>query len=105
MKKLYYSIGEVSKMTGVEAHVLRYWETRFKELSPSKNRAGKRVYTDSDITTVFELKKLIKEDRFSTEGAKKALKSDTDGNLENQARLKKDLSEIRQFLLDLSERL
>jgi DNA-binding transcriptional MerR regulator len=44
MKKLYYSIGEVSDITDVEAHVLRYWETVFNELNPKKNKAGNRVY-------------------------------------------------------------
>jgi hypothetical protein len=49
IRKLYYSISEVAEITGLEAHVLRYWETEFEQLRPKKNRAGNRVYTDRDI--------------------------------------------------------
>ncbi|MEX0890410.1 MAG: MerR family transcriptional regulator, partial [Balneolaceae bacterium] len=55
MKKLYYSIGEVSEITSVEPHVLRYWETIFDELSPRKNKAGNRTYKQEDITVILKL--------------------------------------------------
>jgi len=75
MKKLYYSIGEVSDITEVEAHVLRYWETVFNELSPKKNKAGNRVYKENDIETVLKLKELIQEKKYSTEGAQQVLEN------------------------------
>lgn len=71
--KLYYSIGEVSQQTGLDAHVLRYWETEFRELSPRKNRGGKRLYRDSDIELLLRIKELLYEKRFTIEGARKAL--------------------------------
>ena len=60
IKKLYYSISEVSKITDIEQYVLRYWETEFEELSPQKNRAGNRIYTNKDITTYSLHKRIIK---------------------------------------------
>ena len=56
IKKLYYSIGEVSKMVDLKAYVLRYWETEFKQLSPPKNRAGNRTYRQKDIDLIFKIK-------------------------------------------------
>ena len=105
MKKLYYSIGEVSKITDVKPHVLRYWETQFKELSPQKNRGGKRIFTDKDIQVVFELKKLVQEDKFSTSGARKALQSIEPTKPELSPEVKKDLGEIKAFLQKIAEKL
>ncbi len=61
MKKLYYSIGEVSEISDVDAHVLRYWESVFDELRPKKNKAGNRTYKEQDIETILKLKELIQE--------------------------------------------
>jgi DNA-binding transcriptional MerR regulator len=71
--KLYYSITEVSELTDVKPHVLRYWETEFKTLKPKKNRAGNRTYRSSDIKLVLLIKKLLYEDGFTIAGAKKKL--------------------------------
>lgn len=76
LTKLYYSIGEVSAMTELPASVLRYWETEFSHLRPPKNRAGKRIYRQADIERVFLIKKLLYEDRFTIEGARKYLKGE-----------------------------
>ena len=76
LTKLYYSIGEVSALTGLPASVLRYWETEFGHLRPPKNRAGKRIYRQADIERVQLIKKLLYEDRFTIEGAKKYLKGE-----------------------------
>jgi len=108
MKKLYYSIGEVSKITDVEPYVLRYWETKFDDLKPSKNRAGKRIYTEDDINTILKLKVLIREKKFSTEGAVRALNADKQ---QNSSELKipmpvvRDLKEIKLFLQGLLDQL
>jgi len=71
--KLYYSITEVSELTSVKPHVLRYWETEFKALKPKKNRAGNRTYRSSDIKLVLLIKKLLYNDGFTIAGAKKKL--------------------------------
>ena len=60
IKKLYYAIGEVSDRTGLEAHVLRYWETEFEQLKPRKNRAGRRIYTVEDIAVVERIQHLLR---------------------------------------------
>lgn len=106
MKKLYYSIGEVSEITSVDAHVLRYWESVFKDLHPKKNKAGNRVYKEEDIEVVLKLKELIKEKKYSTEGAKQVLEGDGDEQkTEIPISLKKDLKEIRLFLNKLADKL
>ncbi len=73
LKKLYYSISEVSKLTGVEQYILRYWETEFNQLKPSKNRAGNRIFTNKDINLILQIKKLLREEKYTIEGAKKIL--------------------------------
>ncbi|HKL17973.1 MAG TPA: MerR family transcriptional regulator [Halalkalibaculum sp.] len=106
MKKLYYSIGEVSDITSVEAHVLRYWESVFKDLHPKKNKAGNRVYKEEDIEVVLKLKELIQDKKYSTEGARQVLEGDGDEqDKEIPISLKKDLKEIRLFLSKLADKL
>ncbi|RKY61095.1 MAG: MerR family transcriptional regulator [Candidatus Neomarinimicrobiota bacterium] len=75
IKKLYYSIGEVSEKTGLKQYVLRYWESEFPSLAPSKNRAGNRVYREKDILLIQYIKHLLYEKKFTIEGAKQNLKS------------------------------
>ena len=114
-KKLYYSISEVSRITGLEQHVLRYWESQFDELNPAKNRAGNRIYTNKDITLIFEIKKLVREAGFTIEGAKKSLAAKSNGvpvptvdssdGKDNSDELKQTLLEARAFLDDLVRRL
>jgi DNA-binding transcriptional MerR regulator len=74
--KLYYSISEVSRLTGLEPYVLRYWESEFEELKPQKNRAGNRIYSNRDIKSILRIKDLLREKRYTIEGAKHILKSD-----------------------------
>ena len=76
IKKLYYSISEVSRLTDLEQYILRYWETEFEELRPSKNRAGNRIYTNRDIQTILKIKKLLREEKYTIEGARKVLKEE-----------------------------
>ncbi len=111
MKKLYYSIGEVSELTSVEPHVLRYWETIFKELSPRKNKAGNRTYREKDITLILKLKELIQDKKYSTAGAQRILEAEKETGEPLPAAQKlpfetiKDLKEIRLFLSNLAEKL
>ena len=75
LKKLYYSISEVSKITDLEQYVLRYWETEFELLKPAKNLAGNRIYTNKDIKLILHIKKLLRDEKYTIEGAKKLLKN------------------------------
>lgn len=75
IKKLYYSISEVSKLTGIEQYILRYWETEFEQLKPQKNRAGNRIYTNKDIQLILYIKNLLRERKYTIEGAKKILEN------------------------------
>ncbi len=121
LKKLYYSISEVSKLTGLEQYILRYWETEFEQLNPSKNRAGNRIYTNKNIKLILTIKKLLRDQKYTIEGAKKILAEKSDikqtvakspkpaepkpKNKPNDNSLKDDLVEIRNFLVDLNSKL
>jgi len=72
--KLYYRIGEVSELTGVKAHVLRYWETEFRWMAPPKSRSKQRLYRKRDIEFVWLLKKLLWEQRYTIAGARQRIK-------------------------------
>ena len=125
IKKLYYSISEVSKIAGLEQYVLRYWENEFEQLKPQKNRAGNRIYTNKDIQLILLLKKLLREEKYTIDGAKKVLQNynpNEDLNIENLMKeevsadkkedqkekpkidnqtLLKDLREIKELLQDI----
>ena len=119
LKKLYYSISEVSKLTDLEQYILRYWETEFEQLKPGKNRAGNRIYTNKDIKLILQIKKLLREEKYTIEGAKKILADSTEDiefeipkkveqkpaqalpPKEEIRYLKKDLEELKDFLIDL----
>ena len=121
IKKLYYSISEVSKMTDMEQYVLRYWESEFEQLNPQKNRAGNRIYTNKDIQVILNIKNLLRDKKYTIEGAKKILinnkpeplviKAETEhhivseniltpqnDNKKEKNSLKKDLKDIKLFL-------
>ncbi len=104
IKKLYYSIGEVSQITSLEQHVLRYWETEFQELNPQKNRAGRRIYTRSDIDFINRIKTLLKEEKYTIEGARNALVN-ADADKSREDALRAELLSIRNFLTDILSRL
>lgn len=71
--KAYYSIGEVCDLTGLKPHVLRYWETQFPILSPSKNRSGNRAYRRKDIELVLLVKHLLYDEKYTIEGARQRM--------------------------------
>ena len=73
IKKLYYSISEVSEVTGLKQYVLRYWETEFSQLKPGKNRAGNRIYLSHDVDTIMEIKSLLYDRKFTIKGAQQHL--------------------------------
>jgi DNA-binding transcriptional MerR regulator len=74
-EKLYYKIGEVCEIVGVEPYVLRYWETEFPGLAPPKNKAGQRTYRPKDVELLLEIRKLLYEDGFTISGARRQLTS------------------------------
>ena len=78
IKKLYYSIGEVSKIVDLKSYVLRYWETEFKQLSPPKNRAGNRTYRQKDIDLIFKIKDLLYNKKYTIDGARSLLAARTE---------------------------
>jgi len=125
IKKLYYSISEVSKITEMEQYVLRYWETEFEQLKPQKNRAGNRIYTNKDIQVILQIKSLLRDKKYTIEGAKKILAEYTpekspsndnelslfdtspanSGGKKDKPSLKKDLEEIKSFLESIYSKL
>jgi DNA-binding transcriptional MerR regulator len=121
IKKLYYSISEVSKITDLEQYVLRYWESEFEQLKPAKNRAGNRIYTNREIKLILYIKKLLRDERYTIEGAKQVLKNfspevDNGEQLElmeapkQRAKIKDellraDVLEVKQFLEELLQKL
>ncbi|MCA0270313.1 MAG: MerR family transcriptional regulator [Bacteroidetes bacterium] len=96
IRKLYYSISEVSEMTGLDAHVLRYWETEFEALRPRKNRAGHRTYTEADIETVRYLQHLLRDEKYTLDGARQRLAR---RGTEDEQRHR--LLELRAFLVGM----
>ncbi len=105
LKKAYYSIGEVCELAGLKPHVLRYWETQFEELAPDKNRAGNRVYRPREVKLVFLVQRLVHQEKYTIEGARKRLKELRSGGNrpENQPEeiTAQVLAAIRDELLDL----
>jgi DNA-binding transcriptional MerR regulator len=75
-EKIYFKIGEVCDIVGVQAHVLRYWETEFPMLSPQKNRSGQRSYRRKDVETALRIKELLYDEMFTIAGARKKLQSE-----------------------------
>ena len=72
-EKIFFKIGEVCDLVGVQAHVLRYWETEFPMVSPQKNRSGQRTYRRRDVEIAFRIKELLYDELFTIAGAKKKL--------------------------------
>jgi DNA-binding transcriptional MerR regulator len=75
-EKLYYKIGEACKILDIQPYVLRYWETEFSILSPSKSKSGQRVYGETDFALIQRIKELLYEEGFTIAGAKKKLESE-----------------------------
>jgi DNA-binding transcriptional MerR regulator len=85
--KLYYSISEVCRMTGLEPHVLRYWETEFAQMRPKKNRAGNRAYRMKEIQYIQYIRQLLHEEKYTLQGAKKRLSEVTPEEVAGQTTL------------------
>jgi DNA-binding transcriptional MerR regulator len=97
-EKLYYKIGEVSEITGIEPYVLRYWESEFKIVSPSRTSSKQRLYRKKDVELILEIKKLLYEEKFTIAGAKKKLQK-TRGLKEQQMKLELPEKRYREALI------
>ena len=84
IKKLYYSISQVSELTSLKQYVLRYWETEFPQLNPGKNRAGNRIYRSDDVDIIMQIKSLLYDRKFTIKGAKQYLKKPLKSNTLNK---------------------
>ena len=107
IKKLYYSIGDVSQVTGLKQYVLRYWETEFNILKPGKNKAGNRIYKDKDIKIIRHIQTLLYEKKFTIKGAQQFL-ADYYLNKSNSSAKIINISSNNinnELLLDLKEKL
>jgi DNA-binding transcriptional MerR regulator len=110
--KLYYRIGEVSEIVGVEPHVLRYWETEFRSIRPQKSRKGQRIYSRRDVDRLLKVKDLLYTHGFTIAGARRRLREvgaepPTDGEIRSAQRLRGTLLDLRsdvvEMLAELSE--
>jgi DNA-binding transcriptional MerR regulator len=72
--KEYFKIGEVAALAGVETHVLRYWETEFRAIRPEKTRSNQRLYRRRDVETILQIKRLLHDEGFRIDGAKRRLR-------------------------------
>ncbi len=98
MKKLYYTISEVSKLTNLEAYVLRFWETQFEQLQPEKTTAGARRYRESDIELIKRISYLLYEAEYTIPGARKQLNRRGKSDQELLHDLQQELTEILELL-------
>ena len=107
--KLFFKIGEVAELAGIEQHVLRYWEEEIESLNPKKNKSGQRLYQKKDVELVFDIKQLLYAEKFTLAGARKKLKQnkketqlniafDRDNFVELNEEIKKDLESILNIL-------
>lgn len=103
VKKLYFTIGEVSKMLNLSISQIRFWEKEFTQLKPSKTAGGTRKFSHSDIDTIKLIQKLLKDQGYTLEGAKEKLKHDKD--LPNKQEIINKLKTVRQFLVDIKNEL
>ncbi len=100
MKNKRFTIGQVSEITGLAPHVLRFWETAFEELQPERTAAGARLYREEDIALILRIKHLLHEERYTIEGAKRVLLKEREKTL---SPLQKEMMELRAFLVRLLE--
>jgi len=97
--KLFYRIGEVSRLTGLEPYVLRYWETEFSQIKPDKGRSGQRLYKNKDLDNILQIKQLLYKDGYTIAGARRKLNGRGDRDIDDVIeKAKKELREILEIL-------
>lgn len=95
-----FSIGEVEHLTGIKAHILRYWEEVVPSLTPKKDLNGRRTYSTRDVEIILRLKHLIKDKKFTIEGARNQIIAEADMN-EDSAKIMQNLNQLRGEILKL----
>ena len=103
-EKLYFTIGEVAKLCGLQPHVLRYWEQEFTQLSPSKRRGNRRYYQRKDVILVRKIRKLLYEQGFTIEGARRQLSGErgVDAKIKTKnEKIQSAITELETVLEDL----
>jgi DNA-binding transcriptional MerR regulator len=95
--KVFYRVGEVSQLVGVESYVLRYWEKMFPQLKPEKDETGQRVYTRPDIDLILRIKDLLYEERYTIDGARKRLRR------ESKSKDNRDSGDVQELLMVLKD--
>jgi len=106
--KLYYKIGEACRITGLPAHVLRFWEKQFQQLNPNKTQSGHRLYRKSDILAALQIKELLYERKFTIKGARELLDSPVAAAMSPKAQPADEgtrLGRLKEGLLRLKARL
>ena len=110
--KLFFKIGEVAKLPGVEQHVLRYWEDEFEKLQPKKNKSGQRFYEKKDVDLIFKIQRLLYLERYTIAGAKQKMREikkknsqlslgfDRESFLDQKRNIISDLESILELLPD-----
>ncbi len=104
IEKLYYTIGEVSKMFGVNTSLIRFWEKEFDIIKPKKNKKGNRLFTQTDVDNFYIIYHLVKERGYTLNGARKKLtenKEDTVKKIE----ILKSLNKVKKFLIEIKNEL
>jgi len=110
--KLYFKIGEVSEITGIQPYVLRYWESEFKTIKPSRTKSKQRIYRKNDVEIILEIKRMLYEEKLTIAGARKKLQElkskrknqlqfDFDGKKDHRnilKEIKRELKAIRKML-------
>jgi DNA-binding transcriptional MerR regulator len=103
-EKVYWTIGEVSDMFGVNTSLIRFWEKEFDILHPHKNKKGNRMFTKEDVDNIRVIFHLVKERGYTLQGAREKLKQNK-GDTDNTVEVVKSLKKIREFLVDLRKEL
>jgi DNA-binding transcriptional MerR regulator len=103
-EKVYWTIGEVSDMFGVNTSLIRFWEKEFDILRPYKNKKGNRMFTKEDVDNIRVIFHLVKERGYTLQGAREKLKQNK-GDTDNTVEVVKSLKKIREFLVDLRREL
>lgn len=104
VEKLYYTIGEVSKMFDVNTSLIRFWEKEFEIIKPKKNKKGNRLFTQKDVDNFHVIYHLVKEKGYTLSGAKERLAQNSE-SIESNTEVIKTLKDIRAFLIDVKAKL
>lgn len=101
--KLFYSIGEVSRMFKVNASLIRYWETEFDIIKPKKNKKGNRLFTPQDVENFHLIFHLVKERGYTLQGAKAKLKENRIEQTQHDFEILKTLERMKEFLIEIKK--